>query len=58
MSAQKSGKAKRNPGRVNRDKFRSYKNKLRQRAKHAARYPNDKDSLARAKRWVEPPKAS
>lgn len=35
-------------------KQRTFRNKMRQRARHAAAYPNDKDSLSRARRWITP----
>jgi len=34
-------------------KQRTFRNKQAQRAKHARLYPNDKESLARATRWIE-----
>lgn len=56
MAKQKSGKSTRNPARVKAQLFRTFRNKQKQRERHMELCPKDTDSIARAKRWVEPPK--
>lgn len=51
----KENKNKKSPGKSPSDlgqKIRTFRNKLRQRQRHARLYPNDYDSLNRAQRWT------
>lgn len=57
MAQGKNKKRLRSPAEVMKQAFRSYRNTQKQRKKHAEKYPNDKDSLARARRWTTPPVA-
>lgn len=57
MADQKNKKSLRSPAEKMKQAFRTYKNKQKQRKKHAAKYPNDTESLARATRWTVPPTA-
>ena len=50
----KTTKGRSSPARRAAQNARTFRNVQRRRAKHQLLYPNDKTSLARARRWLNP----